>query len=105
MSSAKYIFMFFFVGIFMLPGQVLASDGDIKNKKVLTLKDAEKFLNETLAKYSHKKAELFSCRLVEENKKGWVFGCEEKDLDLSIGAVTIVFVHKKNGKVEIEPGM
>lgn len=87
--------MFFLVGIFVLPSQVLAKGGDNKSKRVLTLKDAEKILNEALAKYSHKKAELFSCRLVEENKKGWVFGCREKDLDIPIGGVTIIFVQKK----------
>ncbi|MCH8620499.1 hypothetical protein [Undibacterium sp. TS12] len=105
MRFAKYLFMFLSVGIFALPGPVLAKGGNNNNKKVTTLKEAEKISIEAVARYSHKKAELFSCRLVEENKKGWAFGCEEGDLDLPIGAVTIVFVQKENGRVEIEPGM
>ncbi|MFZ6778845.1 hypothetical protein ACO0LD_18630 [Undibacterium sp. Ji83W] len=72
MSSAKYIFVFFFVGIFMLPGQVLTRDGDIKNKKVQTLKDAEKISIDALVRYSHKKAELFSCTLIEERRSGFL---------------------------------
>lgn len=105
MNLTKYIFLFLLVGIFVLPSQVLAKGSDNKNRKVLTLKEAEKMSTEAVAKYSHKKAELFSCTLIEEKEKEWILGCEGTEPNRPVASGPIVKVQKKNGKVEIEPGM
>lgn len=74
------------------------------NGKPLSLPDAKVIAEGAFKKYSDYKIKNFSCRLIEETKQIWSYGCEEATKTPLPGSVLFIIIDRITGKVTLIPG-